>query len=180
MWSLRVWLEQNLNSFNSLNFFPDTKDYKYIPDPYPTMSTPWSRCDGEQNIFHGCEIPPIYSCNKKIKELQLLWFIHARKQCLYWFDRKLWLANYCCCLTEKFNQRDGLGLSESMHVFWLWMGLCKHIYHQLKSFLTCMTLALIPMLIGPLVASQAAIFSSSRSEERRVGKECRSRWSPYH
>ena len=23
-------------------------------------------------------------------------------------------------------------------------------------------------------------FISSRSEERRVGKECRSRWSPYH
>ena len=23
-------------------------------------------------------------------------------------------------------------------------------------------------------------FSISRSEERRVGKECRSRWSPYH
>ena len=25
-----------------------------------------------------------------------------------------------------------------------------------------------------------AIFVRSRSEERRVGKECRSRWSPYH
>ena len=24
------------------------------------------------------------------------------------------------------------------------------------------------------------ILNSSRSEERRVGKECRSRWSPYH
>ena len=24
------------------------------------------------------------------------------------------------------------------------------------------------------------IISNSRSEERRVGKECRSRWSPYH
>ena len=24
------------------------------------------------------------------------------------------------------------------------------------------------------------IIESSRSEERRVGKECRSRWSPYH
>ena len=24
------------------------------------------------------------------------------------------------------------------------------------------------------------LFSGSRSEERRVGKECRSRWSPYH
>ena len=23
-------------------------------------------------------------------------------------------------------------------------------------------------------------FSTGRSEERRVGKECRSRWSPYH
>ena len=26
----------------------------------------------------------------------------------------------------------------------------------------------------------ALLFSRSRSEERRVGKECRSRWSPYH
>ena len=26
----------------------------------------------------------------------------------------------------------------------------------------------------------AAIFATTRSEERRVGKECRSRWSPYH
>ena len=25
-----------------------------------------------------------------------------------------------------------------------------------------------------------AIVGKSRSEERRVGKECRSRWSPYH
>src|ERR1035441_7603582 len=32
---------------------------------------------------------------------------------------------------------------------------------------------------GREVAS-AATTSSSRSEERRVGKECRSRWSPYH
>src|SRR2546429_3519103 len=26
----------------------------------------------------------------------------------------------------------------------------------------------------------AAVWRSERSEERRVGKECRSRWSPYH
>src|SRR3712207_9270089 len=25
-----------------------------------------------------------------------------------------------------------------------------------------------------------AVFEGARSEERRVGKECRSRWSPYH
>ena len=29
---------------------------------------------------------------------------------------------------------------------------------------------------GPIIIGQAA----ERSEERRVGKECRSRWSPYH
>ena len=28
--------------------------------------------------------------------------------------------------------------------------------------------------------SMYTIISSGRSEERRVGKECRSRWSPYH
>ena len=27
---------------------------------------------------------------------------------------------------------------------------------------------------------RARIFAIIRSEERRVGKECRSRWSPYH
>ena len=27
---------------------------------------------------------------------------------------------------------------------------------------------------------RVGFFSLSRSEERRVGKECRSRWSPYH
>src|SRR5476649_2868120 len=30
------------------------------------------------------------------------------------------------------------------------------------------------------VRVDAGVFQASRSEERRVGKECRSRWSPYH
>ena len=29
-------------------------------------------------------------------------------------------------------------------------------------------------------ANAAMVSNSFRSEERRVGKECRSRWSPYH
>ena len=33
---------------------------------------------------------------------------------------------------------------------------------------------------GQLLASQTDLQQLSRSEERRVGKECRSRWSPYH
>ena len=31
-----------------------------------------------------------------------------------------------------------------------------------------------------LIAKPILITVSRRSEERRVGKECRSRWSPYH
>ncbi len=31
-----------------------------------------------------------------------------------------------------------------------------------------------------LAAIQSAGKNTDRSEERRVGKECRSRWSPYH
>ena len=31
-----------------------------------------------------------------------------------------------------------------------------------------------------MVPNQPLVFFNDRSEERRVGKECRSRWSPYH
>ena len=31
-----------------------------------------------------------------------------------------------------------------------------------------------------LIASENFVSPATRSEERRVGKECRSRWSPYH
>ena len=30
------------------------------------------------------------------------------------------------------------------------------------------------------IVAAFALFVNARSEERRVGKECRSRWSPYH
>ena len=38
-------------------------------------------------------------------------------------------------------------------------------------------------LIGKIIIAAAIIIAAviiARSEERRVGKECRSRWSPYH
>ena len=34
------------------------------------------------------------------------------------------------------------------------------------------------MMVLPVIAGMMTFIS--RSEERRVGKECRSRWSPYH
>src|SRR2546421_9693961 len=43
-----------------------------------------------------------------------------------------------------------------------------------RNFLT----AAAPLLIERKIP--ATVFLITRSEERRVGKECRSRWSPYH
>ena len=38
-----------------------------------------------------------------------------------------------------------------------------------------------PMVKKPLrKTSHYTVLEQLRSEERRVGKECRSRWSPYH
>src|SRR3712207_9072941 len=37
---------------------------------------------------------------------------------------------------------------------------------------------LSPRMVDAILATRAGF--SPRSEERRVGKECRSRWSPYH
>ena len=34
--------------------------------------------------------------------------------------------------------------------------------------------------ICQITGKKAMIGNNVRSEERRVGKECRSRWSPYH
>src|SRR5256885_11696622 len=37
-----------------------------------------------------------------------------------------------------------------------------------------------PTVGRPNAVTSGGVYSSTRSEERRVGKECRSRWSPYH
>ena len=47
------------------------------------------------------------------------------------------------------------------------------------AFLLCGALIVLSGLVRPLGRLIGAI-PAPRSEERRVGKECRSRWSPYH
>ena len=61
----------------------------------------------------------------------------------------------------------------------------KAVAVQLVSFLVVTLFCFgVPMVAQAADASTAAAAASSangmRSEERRVGKECRSRWSPYH
>ena len=56
------------------------------------------------------------------------------------------------------------------------------------AFSSCQTIEQIPIEymmpaeinFPPELRRVAIVNNTSRSEERRVGKECRSRWSPYH
>src|SRR5258708_13021001 len=43
-----------------------------------------------------------------------------------------------------------------------------------------LVLSVFVLLSASTLVAQATDIIGSRSEERRVGKECRSRWSPYH
>ena len=45
---------------------------------------------------------------------------------------------------------------------------------------TSAALGLLPIGTVNVFATELGLPSGERSEERRVGKECRSRWSPYH
>src|SRR2546422_9558342 len=47
--------------------------------------------------------------------------------------------------------------------------------YPLAILIVAIMVSYVGMVYGPIGA-----FLAERSEERRVGKECRSRWSPYH
>ena len=52
-----------------------------------------------------------------------------------------------------------------------------------KTAATVPVICIVVTWVEPVVRMRVGsgqIVESSRSEERRVGKECRSRWSPYH
>ena len=53
---------------------------------------------------------------------------------------------------------------------------------SVRPVLWVMTLPLLLVTLGlfTFVLNAVMLWLTSRSEERRVGKECRSRWSPYH
>ena len=53
----------------------------------------------------------------------------------------------------------------------------KRSYNIKRTSFVCVALLLVAL---PGVAEKKREARGIRSEERRVGKECRSRWSPYH
>src|SRR3712207_9228165 len=71
-------------------------------------------------------------------------------------------------------------------VGWLIVALIPNSYES-KARVFAEMQSILPQQVGITAADRAAellkgkqTLTSTRSEERRVGKECRSRWSPYH
>src|SRR3989442_15475985 len=56
---------------------------------------------------------------------------------------------------------------------------CQY-YHHVAAFPTYLAQFAVRLDDGELRQAVLANMADERSEERRVGKECRSRWSPYH
>ena len=54
------------------------------------------------------------------------------------------------------------------------------ISSQLSSQLSGQLWGYATAIVGLCLAQIICGYKANRSEERRVGKECRSRWSPYH
>ena len=57
---------------------------------------------------------------------------------------------------------------------------CTGTGKTLTTIETARILGLKPLVVCPAIVVTQWKRAMERSEERRVGKECRSRWSPYH
>ena len=66
---------------------------------------------------------------------------------------------------KRSQSEKGLSAGVLAVVFLIWAGICAVFFS-------------LGFLVG--YNEQSSKLASLRSEERRVGKECRSRWSPYH
>ena len=52
--------------------------------------------------------------------------------------------------------------------------------HTVMTFIYALLNIVLNLVFWLVLTSNFGEIGRSRSEERRVGKECRSRWSPYH
>src|SRR3712207_8400995 len=90
----------------------------------------------------------------------LCFFSSRRRHTRYWRD---WSSDVCSsdlALFVDFDPEHGIPAGRTWE---------QELYSALRR-----TDAVV------FLASEASVRSPWRSEERRVGKECRSRWSPYH
>ena len=75
-------------------------------------------------------------------------------------------------------------LNTSIAASWLVLAVAaaRLVLKKAPKALHCALWALVAvrLLVPGILETSFSLVPSRRSEERRVGKECRSRWSPYH
>src|ERR1017187_5723786 len=76
---------------------------------------------------------------------------------ILWFSSPASAAPLTIVTPEEASARETLAAREVMRYFYLRTG-----------------------VVAPVITAPKPPRGETRSEERRVGKECRSRWSPYH
>src|SRR3712207_7577408 len=101
------------------------------------------------------------------RSLSFFFFSSRRRHTRYWRD---WSSDVC-------SSDLGLGLSICRELAELMGGKVEAASELGRGSSFTVKLPL-PRVAGQVLAQSDA--PTVRSEERRVGKECRSRWSPYH
>src|SRR3712207_6901762 len=87
----------------------------------------------------------------------------------------------CCILFFFFQAEDGIRDIGVTGVQTCALPICAGVVTEVGKNVIHLTpgdrvMGLVPGAFGPIAVAD----QRTRSEERRVGKECRSRWSPYH
>jgi len=84
--------------------------------------------------------------------------------------------------TEESNPGGGLVPPPSIQPRGLWENCLWAMWRTPLGLIgvATTTISIVLMMIGLALDLLGLVDNPYRSEERRVGKECRSRWSPYH
>ena len=67
-------------------------------------------------------------------------------------------------------------ISATRRLYW---AVRRELWESRSLYIAPLAVAAV-FLLGFMISSPHLAKTMRRSEERRVGKECRSRWSPYH
>ena len=95
--------------------------------------------------------------NKKAENKSFLYYLHEENV----FDRQL-LADLC----RYIDNLDSISIDQIRDLHFIENQILRHLVYHFDS--------------NDLSKISNLPDQAERSEERRVGKECRSRWSPYH
>ena len=94
--------------------------------------------------------------------------VEQANQEAYWDTR----SKYYTMLEQIYNEPDDVSIRSTMDKFWeAWQELSIHP----ENIASRQAIVTRGISLTDTINQRA-----ERSEERRVGKECRSRWSPYH